>query len=272
MTKTGGFLGSTFQFIGGKLKSLAKFILVTGILASVILGIVMFVNAGNASESYILGDSLTGFYTTLGFIILIGGVIMSIICSFVLYAFGAIAEKYLNEKEQRINNFKTQNMHNTQEQVYRDSSPISTNYWTCPKCGMLISNSMNVCGNCGASKVPETIKNNQECILQPGEWVCSKCGRINPDYVGTCGCGEVKSSFNNSYNESEDLDEEQNKSIGILNQMLINGQITQEEFDNRYSEFVNKNRNQVYPKRCSKCNSVLKQGAVFCQKCGTKVV
>lgn len=24
--------------------------------------------------------------------------------------------------------------------------------------------------NCGASKVPETIKNNQECILQPGEW------------------------------------------------------------------------------------------------------
>ena len=203
---------------------------------------------------------------------MIGGVIMSIICSFVLYAFGAIAEKYLNEKEQRINNFKTQNMHNTQEQAYRDSSPISTNYWTCPKCGMLISNSMNVCGNCGSSKVKETVKNNQEYVLQPGEWMCSKCGRINPDYVGTCGCGEVKSSFNNSYNESEHLNEEQNKSIGILNQMLINGQITQEEFDNRYSEFVNKNRNQVCPKRCSKCNSVLKQGAVFCQKCGTKVV
>lgn len=272
MTETGEFLGNTFQFIGGKLKSLAKFILVAGILASVILGIVMFANAGNASENYILGDSLSGFYTTLGFIILIGGTIMSIICSFVLYAFGALAEKYLNEKEQRINNFKTQNMHIAQEPTYRNSSPISTNYWTCPKCGMLISNSTNVCGNCGTAKVQETVKNNnQERVLQPGEWMCSKCGRINSGYVGTCGCGEVKSSLNNTYNESEDLDEEQNKSIGILNQMLVNGQINQEEFDDRYSKIVGASNAQPQIERCPKCNSKLLDGAVFCQKCGAKV-
>ena len=24
------------------------------------------------------------------------------------------------------------------------------------------------------------------------EWVCPKCGRKNQNYVGTCGCGEVK--------------------------------------------------------------------------------
>lgn len=24
------------------------------------------------------------------------------------------------------------------------------------------------------------------------EWQCPKCGRINQNYVGTCGCGEVK--------------------------------------------------------------------------------
>lgn len=25
-----------------------------------------------------------------------------------------------------------------------------------------------------------------------GEWKCSKCGKVNQNYVGTCGCGEVK--------------------------------------------------------------------------------
>ncbi len=27
---------------------------------------------------------------------------------------------------------------------------------------------------------------------QANEWQCPKCGRINQNYVGTCGCGEVK--------------------------------------------------------------------------------
>lgn len=25
-----------------------------------------------------------------------------------------------------------------------------------------------------------------------GEWKCPKCGKINQNYIGTCGCGEVK--------------------------------------------------------------------------------
>ncbi len=25
-----------------------------------------------------------------------------------------------------------------------------------------------------------------------GEWTCPKCGKINQNYVGTCGCGQVK--------------------------------------------------------------------------------
>ena len=25
-----------------------------------------------------------------------------------------------------------------------------------------------------------------------GEWKCPKCGRVNQNYVGTCGCGEIK--------------------------------------------------------------------------------
>lgn len=25
-----------------------------------------------------------------------------------------------------------------------------------------------------------------------GEWKCPKCGKINSNYVGTCGCGQLK--------------------------------------------------------------------------------
>ena len=101
MTENTDLLNSTFKYVGGKLKSMAKFFFVVGILASVILGIVMFSNAGKASEMSYIGESISGFYVTLGFIILIGGIIMTVLFSFVLYAFGAITEKYLNEKEEK---------------------------------------------------------------------------------------------------------------------------------------------------------------------------
>lgn len=29
-------------------------------------------------------------------------------------------------------------------------------------------------------------------IPEQNEWLCPKCGKINANYVGTCGCGEVK--------------------------------------------------------------------------------
>ena len=38
-------------------------------------------------------------------------------------------------------------------------------------------------------------KNQPQNINTPAgsnEWTCPKCGRINQNYVGTCGCGEVK--------------------------------------------------------------------------------
>lgn len=34
----------------------------------------------------------------------------------------------------------------------------------------------------------------QNKIAGPNEWKCSKCGAVNQNYVGTCGCGQTKSS------------------------------------------------------------------------------
>lgn len=35
---------------------------------------------------------------------------------------------------------------------------------------------------------------NQNKIAGANEWKCSKCGAVNQNYVGTCGCGQVKSN------------------------------------------------------------------------------
>lgn len=39
---------------------------------------------------------------------------------------------------------------------------------------------------------PEVKEVAGERIPTANEWKCPKCGRINQNYVGTCGCGEVK--------------------------------------------------------------------------------
>ena len=34
--------------------------------------------------------------------------------------------------------------------------------------------------------------NTPNSTVSAGEWKCPKCGKINQNYIGTCGCGEVK--------------------------------------------------------------------------------
>lgn len=39
-----------------------------------------------------------------------------------------------------------------------------------------------------------TTSNKSKNIASSNEWKCPNCGRVNQNYVGTCGCGEVKPS------------------------------------------------------------------------------
>lgn len=83
----------------------------------------------------------------------------------------------------KYNNSKTTSNYN------RDflSSHETNSTRICRNCGCSISPSASTCSNCGTTtKVRMSITNPSN------EWKCSKCGRVNQNYVGTCGCGQVK--------------------------------------------------------------------------------
>ena len=67
---------------------------------------------------------------------------------------------------------------------YQQATPVTTNYWNCPKCGSSMHKNDRFCQKCGTSK--------PVAKAGAGEWVCPSCGRINQNYVGTCGCGARK--------------------------------------------------------------------------------
>ncbi|MBE6794131.1 MAG: zinc ribbon domain-containing protein [Ruminococcaceae bacterium] len=56
----------------------------------------------------------------------------------------------------------------------------------CRNCGATISPSATVCTTCGANLKVRAAAPSQNA------WICPKCGRENQNYVGTCGCGEIK--------------------------------------------------------------------------------
>lgn len=59
----------------------------------------------------------------------------------------------------------------------------------CPKCGELNSSNNTKCFKC-KTDLTEII--NKKETKTSDVWICPKCGRTNQNYVGTCGCGEVK--------------------------------------------------------------------------------
>ena len=59
----------------------------------------------------------------------------------------------------------------------------------CPNCGELNSSNNTKCFKC-KTDLTEII--NKKETKTSNVWICPKCGRENQNYVGTCGCGEVK--------------------------------------------------------------------------------
>lgn len=77
---------------GQKLKTVAKILLILGLLSGIILGIVMFSKAGESKETYFIGDTASGLFTWLGFGFLLGLPALSIVHYFLLNGLGNAIE------------------------------------------------------------------------------------------------------------------------------------------------------------------------------------
>lgn len=68
--------------------------------------------------------------------------------------------------------------------------------WICPKCGSYNEYSRLLCSKCSEPKPYVITRHNsvqrQNNNVNANSWICPNCGRQNQNYVGTCGCGEVK--------------------------------------------------------------------------------
>lgn len=69
--------------------------------------------------------------------------------------------------------------------IKSSNSPVALK--TCANCGTENSGTSNHCYKCGKAFQSQTNNN-----ITGSEWKCPSCGQINQNYVGTCGCGQVK--------------------------------------------------------------------------------
>ena len=128
---------------------------------------------GKMSSAGSLGGSSKAveMYSTLFYIFIVLGIIF-LILSIVMFCAG--------------DSSKSENTNvNSKENTEKDKP----RFVECPNCGELNSSNNSKCFKC-KTDLPAIIIKRQ--TVASNEWVCPKCGRKNQNYVGTCGCGEVK--------------------------------------------------------------------------------
>lgn len=97
------------------------------------------------------------------------------------------------------------------------------------------------------SKLLRTAKSSETEVKYKNGWKCDKCGCVNPEYTGTCSCGNSKFRRSNDVEKAtnkegkDELKEELNnvELIKKYKELLDSGAITQEEFDKKKSEILN---------------------------------
>lgn len=153
-----------------------KTLKVTGIM-DILFGIVMcsvgFYGLDEISDRLFKSEEAE-FYSTicvwLGVVCIISGILFVI-------AANSQEKKALQDMYNHVNHMHQHNVYESQ----------ITNYKICSNCGDTNDIKANYCRNCS-----NKLDNNK--IVSRGQncWVCPKCGNVNQNYVGTCGCGEVK--------------------------------------------------------------------------------
>ncbi len=146
-----------FENIGGKIKTLAKVLCWVGIIFSVLVAIILFIEANEGSYR------TEGLYIRLGCIFLIIGPLVSWINSFFMYGFGELIER---TTEVSLNTrYLRQAASNTKDTSLNRNIRSSTedmHKWRCEKCGSFINKTP--CPNCGYEEKTDRQKTLDELL------------------------------------------------------------------------------------------------------------
>lgn len=157
-----------FDNVGRKIQVISVIVLVIMLIASLVGAIIIW-----ATLEYVDGVFWIGLGT------LVGGAAMAVFSSLMLQGFSIIVESCEGNLEAKATEKKIAS--NNKEHA-KPSNTSDEQGWVCPKCGK--RNTSQYCSNCSTKNPAREAGKN--------EWKCTACGKINQNYVGTCGCGQVK--------------------------------------------------------------------------------
>lgn len=113
------------------------------------------------------------------------GMIIAVFIEVIAIIFACAMKKYDSTAEQEYNKYI----------MINDSSNQRNSSWRCQKCGTYNDGTSLYCARCSCEK-PYVITGNSNTVNKnvhrADVWICPNCGRENQNYVGSCGCGEVK--------------------------------------------------------------------------------
>ena len=161
-----------FNRVGKKIKGLCVAVTVIGIIASFIIGLTMIIEAAKSR------NSTAGII--IGILVIVLGSLVSWLISLFSYGYGQMIDSLQNIEEHITGNtesYAPDNMSNFMKSVSGQQQIDS-----------LYKNQNNANHN-----DDQPIAQPQQArIPGPDEWKCNNCGQINKNYVGTCGCGQLK--------------------------------------------------------------------------------
>jgi hypothetical protein len=159
-----------FENVGGKLKGLAAFVAVGGIISSMISGIILAVTLSGAG----------GIQRFAAFIITaVIGSLASWFSSWSIYAIGDIHEMLSATTTA------------TQSSYYKNA----VQNVTCPKCGNIYTSDYSSCPKCGYRATKDIPSASTTAAPSVEKWECPKCGCRNVTSIKYCtSCGTSKYS------------------------------------------------------------------------------
>lgn len=188
-----------FDNVGEKIKGMARFVFIAGIVASAIGAIVLWANNNSYTPTVLSG-----------ILVLVSGTISSWITAILVYGFGELIESTQDIRRTLKGTEKDSAMSLLTEEA-RERKTLKDGGWKCT-CGRTNESYVSTCA-CGKNKrevlypqqnaqarpvsqpapapVPARDPEKDKAILADGGWVCS-CGQENYKYVSTCGCGKNK--------------------------------------------------------------------------------